>query len=182
MTLKHTFLLATLGAMSLLMGACTTQPSRAVEADGTYCHRIGKSYSPTLTCTLGPVPTEAVEQSAKQFEPTPGAITLYIVRQRWGDPVNRVPVIVDALAPLVTIPDSVIRLRLTPGEHQVVTEWQGTRGVKTVTGRAGDVVFVELAGSTWAWGSTYRWADIDATNARKAATSAKLIADVDLQH
>jgi hypothetical protein len=91
-----------------------------------------------------------------------------------------VPVTVDAQAPLVTIPDSVIRLRLTPGEHQLVTEWQGARGVKTVTGRAGDVVFVELAGSVWAWGSTYQWADIDTTSARKKVMSSKLIADVDL--
>lgn len=181
MDLTRTFVLATVGAVALTLSACTTQPSRSTQADGSYCHRIGKSYSPTLTCTTGPVPSEIVEKSAKQFEPTPGAITLYVVRSRWGDPVNKVPVVVDGLEPVLTIPQSLIRLRLKPGEHRITVEWDGKQASKTVTGLAGDVVFVELAGSVWSWGSTYQWADSQGLSTRKAAMSAKLIADVDMR-
>jgi hypothetical protein len=176
-----TFILATVGAATLVLSACTTQPTRPTQADGSYCHRIGKSYMPKLTCTTGRVPSDAVEQRAKQFEPTPGAITLYVVRNRWSDAVNKVPVVVDGRSPVVTIPQSVLRLRLAPGEHQITTEWDGKRFSKTITGQAGDVVFVELAGSVWSWGATYEWVESHGQSARKAATSAKLIADLDMR-
>jgi hypothetical protein len=181
MDLTKSIVLATLGTAALMLSACTTQPSRSTQADGSYCHRIGKSFSPKLTCTTGPVPSDLVEQSAKQFEPTLGAITLYVVRNRWSDPANKVPVVVDGLASVVTIPQSLIRLRLKPGEHQITVEWEGNQASKTITGAAGDVFFVELAGNVWVWGSTYQWADPRGLSARKSATSAKLIADVDMR-
>jgi hypothetical protein len=181
MDLTKSIVLATLGTAALMLSACTTQPSRSTQADGSYCHRIGKSYSPKLTCTDSPVPSEVVEQRAKQFEPTPGAITLYVVRSRWGDPVNKVPVVVDGLEPVLTIPQSLIRLRLKPGQHRITVDWEGKQAIKTITGGAGDVVFVELAGSVWSWGSTYQWVEPQGQSARKSATSAKLIADVDLR-
>lgn len=83
------------GTVPILVSGCMTPPARPVEADGTYCHRIGKSYRQKLTWTTTQVPSEAVEAGAKRFEPSRGAAMLYIVRRRWGDTANRVPVSVD---------------------------------------------------------------------------------------
>jgi hypothetical protein len=157
-----------------------TAPVRPVEVDGTYCYRIGKSYRKKLTCTAVPVPSEAVEASAKRFEPSPEAATLYVVRRRWGDTANRVPVSVDDRPPVLTIPDSLVRVRLKPGRHQVVLDWDGRRQVKSLTVAAGDVLFVEVDGSVWAWGASYDWAEPDVTGARLKASKSKLIADLDL--
>ena len=157
-----------------------TPPARRVETDGTYCYRIGKSYRQKLTCTAVPVPPDAVEASAKRFEPSPGAAMLYIVRRRWGDTANRVPVSIDDRPLVVTIPDSLVRVRLKPGNHQAALDWEGKRQVKSFTVAAGEVLFVEVDGSVWAWGANYGWAEPDAAGARKRASKSKLIADFDL--
>lgn len=152
----------------------------SVEADGTYCHRIGKSYRQKRTCTALPVPSDAAEADAKRFEPVSDSGTLYIVRRRWGDTADRVPVSVDDRPTLLTIPDSVVRVQLGAGSHQMVIEWEGKRQVKTVNVGAGEIVFVEVEGSVWAWGSTYRWAEPDAEGARRRASRSKLVADINL--
>lgn len=168
------------GMVAILLSGCMTPPARPVEVDGTYCHRIGKSYRLKRTCTAMPVPPEAVEAGAKRFEPSLGAATLYIVRRRWGDTANRGPVSVDDRAPVLTIPVSLVRVRLQPGNHQVVIEWEGRRQVNSFTVAAGEVQFVEVDGSVWAWGSSYRWAEPDAAGAKQRASKSKLIADLDL--
>ena len=172
--------LASLATIVILASACTTPPARPTEADGTYCHRIGKSYRQKLTCTALPVPTGAVETDAKRFDSTADAGTLYIVRRRWGDTANRVPVLIDDRPAVLTIPDSMARVRLRPGEHQVVIEWEGSRHVMSVKARAGEVMFIEVVGSVWSWGSTYRWAEPDADGARRRALRSKLVADINL--
>lgn len=150
-----------------LLGGCASPPARPAEANGTYCYRIGKSYRQTLTCTAPPVPSEATEADAKRFEPTTDAGTLYIVRRRWSDTANRVSVFVDDQPGVLTIPDSIVRDRLRPGNHVAVIEWEAKHQVASVAVRAGEVLFVEIDGSVWSWGSTYRWADPDAEGARR---------------
>lgn len=168
------------GATATLLSACMSVPARPVEADGTYCHRIGKSYRQKRTCTALPVPSDATEAGAKRFEPASDAATLYIVRRRWGDTANRVPVSLDDRPAFLTIPDSVVRVRLKPGNHQVAIEWEAQRQVRIVSVGVGEVLFVEVEGSVWAWGSTYSWAGPDAEGARRRALRSKLIADINL--
>lgn len=178
MSVRSFALLVASGAVATLLSGCATAPARPVESDGTYCYRIGKSNRHHLTCTVLPIPSDAVEVDAKRFEPTPGAATVYIVRRRWGDTANRVPVFIDEQPGMSTIPNSMVRVRLRPGSHQVVIEWEGQRHVKFVDARAGDVLFVEVDGSVWSWGSTYQWAEPDAEGARQRALRTKLVADV----
>jgi hypothetical protein len=65
-----------------------------------------------------PIPPESVEVEAKRFEPTPGLLTVYVVRKRWGDTVNPVQLRVDGGPhPVVTTPESFVRLRMRPGPH-----------------------------------------------------------------
>lgn len=163
------------------LAGCMTKPLRAVNADGTYCYRIGKSYRPTLICTPTAVPTDAVEAEAKRFEADPAALTVYVLRSRWGDASVVVPVTVDGAASATTIPVSLVRLRLKPGAHRVSAQWEGRSIDVSVEGRAGDLRVVELVGSGWAWGTSFGWQMAQAESVKARAQASKLVADLDLR-
>lgn len=163
------------------LAGCMTKPLRPVNADGTYCHRIGKSYRPTLTCTPSAVPTDAVEAEAKRFDADPTALTVYVLRSRWGDASVVVPVTVDGAAGTGTIPVSLVRLRLKPGAHRVSAQWEGRSVDMSIEGRAGDLRVVELVGSGWAWGTSFRWEAVQADEVKSRAQASKLVADLDLR-
>jgi hypothetical protein len=163
------------------LAGCMTKPLRAVNADGTYCYRIGKSYRPKLTCTPTAVPTDAVEAEAKRFEADPTALTVYVLRSSWGDASVAVPVNIDGTASAATIPVSLVRLRLKPGAHRVSAQWERQSIDTTVEGRAGDLRVVELIGSGWAWGTSFNWQMAQAESVRKRAQASKLVADLDLR-
>lgn len=57
---------------------------------------------------------------------------------------------------IAMVPESFVRLRLQPDAHQLVAEWDEGHAAFGVNGSAGEAVFVELIGSVWSWGSTYR--------------------------
>lgn len=163
------------------LAGCMTKPLRAVNADGTYCYRIGKSYRPKLTCTPVAVPTDAVEAEAKRFEADPTALTVYVLRSSWGDASVVVPVTIDGAAGAATIPVSLVRLRLKPGAHRVSAQWDGRSVDMSVGGRAGDLRVVELIGSGWAWGTSFSWESVQAEAVKTRAQASKLVADVDLR-
>ncbi len=160
---------------------CTTKPIRAVNSDGTYCHRIGKSYRPKLTCTPAPVPTAAVEAEAKRFEADPASLTVFVLRRSWGDPSVALAIDVDGSARAYTIPDSLVRLRLSPTQHRLSMQWEGHKSDISVKGEAGQVQFVELVGSGWVWGTTFRWEATDSDSSKRRASASKLVADLDLR-
>ncbi|NML17079.1 hypothetical protein HHL10_19045 [Azohydromonas sp. G-1-1-14] len=108
--------------------------------------------------------------------------TLFIVRRRWADAVNQVDISVDDVGPVTTVPQSFIQARLASGRHQLALSWEGAQAVLEVEGVAGEVRFVELAGSTWFWGSRYRWVANDQEGARARARASRLIAVMDLAH
>lgn len=172
--------LATTGLVPL--SGCMTRPPRPVNADGTYCHSVGKRPRPTLTCTPEAVPSAAVEAEAKRFEAVPGALTVYVLRRRWGDASVVVPITVDGVVRASTIPESLVRLRLKPGVHRLQATWEGRSTGIDVAGQAGEVRVVELNGSGWAWGASFDWqlAGLDDTKSRAAMS--KLVADIDLRH
>ncbi len=178
---RRAFGLALLGVGLLPLGGCMTKPLQPVRADGSYCHRIGKSYRPTLTCTTEPVPPLDTEAQAKRFEPSADALTVYVLRKRWGDARNLVVTSIDGRRQVTTIPESLMRVRLKPGEHRLVLEWEGRASEIVVTGAAGEVRFVELVGSVWSWGSSYRWANGALDSSRDRAIASKLIADIDMR-
>lgn len=171
-------LLFAVGGSTLLTAGCMTKPLRAANADGTYCFRIGKSYRPTLTCTPAPIPSEAIEADAKRFDPAPGKLTVYLVRKRWGDAKNVVRVSSDGSPAVDTVPESFARWRLHAGSHRLTVAWPEGSASLDVAGAAGEVVFIEVIGSVWAWGSNYRLERGDAAESRHRALSLRLVADV----
>lgn len=95
--------------------------------------------------------------------------------------MNQVPVSIDGRADVVTIPGSVVRVRVPPGELRLRLDWDGQPALQTVSGAAGEVRFVQLVGSAWTWGSEYWWAAGNDADARDRATRSTLIADLDLR-
>lgn len=172
-------LLIGLAAVGLLpLAGCMTKPMRPANEDGTYCYAVGKSNARKLTCTTAPIPSEEVEKAAKRFEAVPGMLTVYVVRNRWGDTRNTVRLTPDIGPAIVTIPDSLVRLRFQPGSHKLTAEWGGDHASIDITGAAGEVIFVELVGSLWSWHSSYRLEHGDPTASRARAAPLRLVADV----
>lgn len=161
------------------LSGCAHRWERPVRADGTYCYVLGKARNGV--CTVQSVPPIEADQRAKLFQPDDQAFTLYVVRHRWADASKRVPVKIDTAAELMTVPESMIRVRLSPGSHRVSMAWEGQSKVETVEGRAGEVRFIQLAISAWSWGSTGEWDVSNGEDARARALKSRLVADVDLR-
>ena len=178
---RRTLLIGLATVALVPLAGCMTKPLRPVNADGSYCHRIGKSYRPKLTCTPTAVPTDFVEAEAKRFGADPASLTVYVLRRRWGDASVVVTVTVDGEASAATIPDSLVRLRLKPGSHRVSAQWEGQTVDISVVGRAGDLRVVELIGSGWAWGNSFKWKPAQFEAVLSRARSSKLVADLDLR-
>jgi hypothetical protein len=178
---RRTVALGLLGVALVPLAGCMSKPLQPVNADGTYCYSIGRRPRNKLTCTPDAVPPLAVETDAKRFAASADALTLYVVRKRWGDTSKPAVVSIDGRARVTTIPESFIRARLKPGEHRLLVEWDGRSLEQAVSGAAGDVKFIELAGWFWSWGGDYRWEDGSLDASRSRALSSKLIADLDLR-
>lgn len=170
--------LGALGVAALLGTGCMTKPMQPANADGTYCFATGKWHSRKLTCTPTPIPTAAVETEAKRLEPAADALTLYVVRKSWGDTINQVQLALDDGGPVATTPESFVRLRVRPGSHRLTATWPEGTAALAVTGAAGEVKLVELVGSVWAWGSTYRLDSGDAAELRTRVAPLRMVADV----
>lgn len=166
--------MATLSSAAL--AGCASRWERPLQADGSYCYVFGKQKR--SVCTPEAVPSAAADLQAKQFAADTAAFTLYVVRHRMNDGIVQVPIAIDGSKPVVTVPESMVRARLKPGPHQITATWNGQTVSQTVQGQAGEVRFVQLAGSVWAWGSEYKLETGDDQQARKLALKSRLVADV----
>lgn len=166
-------------AATVMLVACTNPPPRPIEANGTYCYKVGKSRS--MTCTPATVPDAATEAMAKTFVPVGGAVTLYVVRNLWDDSRNLVPVSIDGRTEVVTVPESFFRVILPPGQHRITLTWGDQHVAQVLNGAAGELVFAEVDGTTWVQSAQYRWFPPNGDRARQHARSARLIANLDLR-
>lgn len=172
---RRSLLVASVGVPLLAVAGCAGPSLRPPQAAAVHCFRTNRRRR--RTCTPDRVPDAPVDEEAKRLEPDPSALTIYVVRGRWLDASNVVMVHVHGQE-IGTVPQSFIRARLTPGTHRIEFEWAGDRVGIDVTGDAGDVRFIELLGSTWAWGSSYRWWMGDEQRARERVGNCRLVRDV----
>lgn len=114
---------------------------------------------------------------AKRFEAVPGSLVVFVVRHRWADTVNVVNLGIDEVAPVATVPASLVRLVLAPGAHRLKFEWRKGKGEMEVRGDAGQALFVDLVGSLWAWNEWYRLEQGE-PSIRDRAFKCRLVADV----
>jgi hypothetical protein len=153
-TFRHPFIAAALA--TLLLGGCMSKPLLPVRADGSHCFRDGNELRGKRTCTPAAVPAAETEADARRYSASPNDLTVYVVRQRWGDNANVVTVDDGRGHEAATVPRSFARLRLAPGTHRLTARWQGGQAAFDIRGGAGEVLTVELVGSVWSWGSSYR--------------------------
>jgi hypothetical protein len=174
---RRHLLMLILGSATALTAGCTSSPGQRANADGTYCYRAGKSYRRGVTCTPSSIPTQQVEAAAKQFAAAADRLTVYVVRNRWADSKDVVRIESDSSPSVDTVPQSFVRLRLPAGRHSLTAIWpDGTSGLE-IAGRDGEIVYVELVGVAWSWGSKYRLRVGEPAESRQRAERLRLVAD-----
>jgi len=169
---------AALGAAVLLTG-CATPPPPDPTAEVPHCYKTNKGR--VIACTPAAAPSLNADAEAKRFVPDRNALTVYVVRRNWGDGRNFVKVYPDGGTGVDTLPDTMVRLKFRPGAHSVTFEFDGKRQSTTVQGQAGDIRFVRIDGTVWAWKSTYEWVDEPEAATRERALKARLVADVSVR-
>lgn len=178
MKTRRGLVMSGLGAFTLMAGGCMTKPLRPSNADGTYCYRFGRPPRFVRTCTPTAIPPLDVEQDAKRFAPDADSLTVYVVRKRWGDGLFVVRVSTEGSAPVDLVPESFARWHLRPGAHCLDLAWPDGTARLDISGNAGEVLFVEVIGMAWAWGSSYRLEVGDPHGSRERAAQLRLVADV----
>lgn len=163
-------------AVAAVLAGCATPPPLDPAAELPHCHKTNKGR--IIACTGAPVPALNADAEAKRFTPDPNALTVYAVRRNWGDGRNFVKVQADGGPAVDTLPDTMVRLKLKPGSHQIAFDFEGQRQSTTVEGKAGDVRFVRIDGMVWSWKSTYEWASEPEAATRERALKARLVGDV----
>lgn len=127
----------------------------------------------------GRVPGAAVDAMVKRFEPVPGKLTLYLVRNRWADTANVVLVGIDGGNPVPTVPASFLRFLMAPGPYRLTFKWEKGSGQLSVFGGAGQILFVDLVGSLWFWSEGYRLGLGD-MHSNERVLKSRLVADVEV--
>ena len=163
------------GQIILLVGCATQDVSRSDDTR-IYCVKTGLKSG--RICTPEPIPSAGVEAEAKRFEPIAGAYTLYVVRSAWADRAMRLKIILDETKHVWTLPRTLVRMRMSPGAHNLSFEWEGKVQNLQIEARSGEVKFVEIAGASTLWGKSYHWTDADPAGARERASKTRLISDL----
>lgn len=164
--------------IAVVVAGCAALPARDRSIEAVHCYQSKVDRYRKGPCTTGPAPTLTTDAQAKLFEADDALLTVYVVRHSWGDGANLLKLEVDGGPVIETLPDTMVRLRLKPGSHDLVFTFDGHRRGTRIDGSAGDVRFVRLAGTAWAWGSTYEWANERQIDIRKRAEKTRLVADL----
>lgn len=166
-----------MSATTLLAACATPTPPAQAEALG-HCTKNRKGQA--IACTRTPAPSPDEDAAAKRFLPDPSALTVYVVRRNWADAIRVVPVQAGSGPAVDTLPDTMIRMRLAPGRHDISFLSDGVRQVTTVEGRGGDLRFLRIEGVNWAWQQGFTWIEEPQEATRRRALEARLVADVTL--
>jgi hypothetical protein len=158
------------------LAGCSTSAPLDPKAELPYCYKNNKGRP--LVCTTANAPSLVSDAGAKRFDPDPAALTVFVVRRIWADGRNVLKVSVDDGIEAETVPRSMVRLKLPPGRHVFSFEFDGTRHSTAIVGKAGEVRFIGLSGSVWAWHSSFDWATEPEAAIRLSAARSRLVADI----
>lgn len=77
------------------------------------------------------------------------------------------------------MPESFVRMRLPPGDHVLRASWpEGGETQMAFREAAGEIRVIELAGSAWAWGSTYAFRP-GVRETEAMCCGVRMVADID---
>eukprot|EP01034_Spumella_vulgaris_P022603 gene22603-28739_t len=114
-------------ACVLGIAGCASPVDRIAEKPHCHTDRGRNAY-----CTKDPAPSIAKDDEAKLFASVPEALTVYVVRY-WGDGHHPLDISVDGGAAMETVPNSMIRLRLKEGTHQITFNVGGKTFDRTIS-------------------------------------------------
>lgn len=159
----------------VVLAGCATPPPPDLRAEAPYCQRNNKGR--IQLCMKGNAPSLERDAEAKRFEPSPSLLTVYVVRQAWSESGHPLNVSLVGQRSFETVPDSMLRLRLKPGEHKLEFTHEGKTYTTVVRGAEGQVVFAGVSGTDWAWGSSHGWSDEPAVKLKQRALKTRLVGD-----
>ena len=169
--------------LSLLLGltACVSLPYEVPDVNGVPCMTFRKTHSPKRICAAQPAPSAEVAREIKTFTPDPssGQVLVQLLDRAGATRALVLRVADQPVAELV--PGGLVRLRLSPGTHELAVAWGDQSSTLPVQVRAGDLRFAEVGGRFRFWDVGFGWNPPDAEGARKRALSARVIADIDLR-
>src|SRR3990167_4876022 len=102
-------------------------------AEKPYCHT---DRGRNALCTKDIAPSLQRDAESKLFVPAPDALTVYVVRY-WGDGHHPMEISFNGGASMETVPDSMLRLRVKAGDHQIAFKVDGRSFERKVSGKAG---------------------------------------------
>ncbi|MDO8455369.1 MAG: hypothetical protein Q7T07_00445 [Burkholderiaceae bacterium] len=145
-------------------------------AEKPYCHTDRGMHA---FCTKEFAPSLKRDAESKQFASVPDALTVYVVRY-WGDGHHPMEISFNGGAPMETVPNTMIRLRVNPGEHQFSFKVDGRSFDRKVSGAAGEVRLLGISGTDWPWGTSHAWSDDSEDQVKRKAIRSRLIKDKSL--
>ncbi len=178
---SRTLALAACGlAIALLPGcASTTQERTAVGQSQPARHCVLDNRGRVRVCTTQPVPSLQADQEAKRLTGDSSSLTVYVVRQSWGDSRELLRLSVDAgPAEIETTPNSLLRLRLAPGEHRLSFVHADRLRTTEVSGAAGEVRVLWIRREPWSFARELLWGVEPETATRVRVKQTRLVADI----
>ncbi|MBA4342290.1 MAG: hypothetical protein C0423_09070 [Methylibium sp.] len=120
---------------------------------------------------------EQALQQAQALQGQPEKLTVYVLRNNWADPVLPAEVALEGRAAFPTLPRTMLRLSLPPGDHSISVHWASGSSSHRVAGQAGDVRVLRLTG--WAFWSrvNFQLSELGIDRARELAAQSSLLAD-----
>jgi hypothetical protein len=162
-------------ACVLGIAGCATPVDRMAEKPYCHSHSGRNAY-----CTKDPAPSIAKDDEAKSFASVPEALTVYVLRYR-DDGHHQLDISVDGGAAMETVPNSMIRLRLKEGTHQITFNVGGKTFDRTISGTKGEVRLLGITGTDYFWGkSSHQWTNDSVDQLKQRALRSRLIKDITL--
>ncbi len=164
-----------ISACVLGIAGCATPIDQLAEKPHCHTDRGRNAF-----CTKDPAPSLVKDEEAKSFASVPESLTVYVVRY-WGDGHHPLDISVNGGAAMETVPNSMIRLRLKEGTHQITFNVGGKTFDQTISGVKGEVQLLGITGTDWIWGSSsHWWTDDSVEQLKRRALRSRLIKDVTL--
>lgn len=162
-------------ASALTLMGCAAPVDKTAEIP--YCHTDRGRHA---YCTKENAPSLNRDAESKLFAPASDAFTIYIVRY-WGDGHHPMEISFNGGAWMETVPDSMIRLRVKAGDHQIAFKVDGRSFDRKVSGKTGEVRLLGIAGSDWPWGNSHHeWTDDSEDQIKRKALQSRLIKDLSM--
>lgn len=169
--------------LSMLLGltACASRPYEVPDVNGVPCMTFRKTHAPKRICAASAAPSAEVAREIKTFTPDPSSAQVLVKLLDRAGATRALMLRVDGQPVAELVPGGLVRLRLSPGAHELAVAWADQQATLPMQVRLGDVRFAEVGGRFKFWDVGFGWNAPDTEGARMRASTARVIADVDLR-